>query len=57
MGAMLFKAKVLNVEMKNEDFLKIKSDDPKYSAVEYILVDPSCSGSGLSILQWEIFSK
>lgn len=29
------------------DFLAIDPKDPKYSKVEYILCDPSCSGSGM----------
>ena len=29
------------------DFLSIDPRDPKYSQVEYILCDPSCSGSGM----------
>jgi len=32
---------------KHQDFLKVRHDDPVYSNVEYILLDPSCSGSGI----------
>lgn len=34
------------LRMRNADFLRINPHDPLYSNVEYILVDPSCSGSG-----------
>lgn len=37
-----------NIELKNADFLKINPKDAKYSNVEYALVDPSCSGSGIT---------
>ncbi|XP_052082210.1 putative methyltransferase NSUN5C isoform X2 [Mytilus californianus] len=30
-----------------QDFLRVNPDDEKYKDVEYILVDPSCSGSGI----------
>ncbi|KAI0087310.1 S-adenosyl-L-methionine-dependent methyltransferase [Irpex rosettiformis] len=44
---MLSRAKCENVEAVNADFLTISPDDPKYSAVTHILLDPSCSGSGI----------
>ena len=30
----------------HQDFLALDPDDPIYSEVKYIIVDPSCSGSG-----------
>lgn len=37
-----------NVETVNGDFLDIDSNDPSYAEVRAILLDPSCSGSGIS---------
>ncbi|KAK6162004.1 hypothetical protein DH2020_001845 [Rehmannia glutinosa] len=34
------------VEVKHGDFLKLDPNDPSYSKVRAILLDPSCSGSG-----------
>ena len=34
------------VEAKCQDFLSVGPNDDKYRKVEYILVDPSCSGTG-----------
>lgn len=34
------------LRLRNADFLRINPQDPQYSNVGYILVDPSCSGSG-----------
>ncbi|KAF2077127.1 hypothetical protein CYY_001574 [Polysphondylium violaceum] len=36
-----------NIEAINDSFLNLRHDDPKYKDVEYILCDPSCSGSGI----------
>lgn len=36
-----------NVIPLNVDFLSLQSNDPKFSKVASILVDPSCSGSGV----------
>ncbi|KYQ89378.1 NOL1/NOP2/Sun family protein [Tieghemostelium lacteum] len=36
-----------NIETINDSFLNLKWDDPKFENVEYILCDPSCSGSGI----------
>ena len=36
-----------NVQAKCFDFLKIDPKDRKYANVQYILLDPSCSGSGM----------
>ncbi|KAF3446080.1 hypothetical protein FNV43_RR11259 [Rhamnella rubrinervis] len=35
-----------NIEILHADFLKLNSNDPSYSKVRAILLDPSCSGSG-----------
>jgi putative methyltransferase len=47
MKTLLAKAGAQCVETSCFDFLRVDPHDPKYSAVEYILVDPSCSGSGI----------
>ncbi|KAJ3990152.1 S-adenosyl-L-methionine-dependent methyltransferase [Lentinula detonsa] len=44
---MLSKAKCKNVEPVNADFLTVDPTDIKYSQVTHILLDPSCSGSGI----------
>ncbi|RHZ70851.1 hypothetical protein Glove_265g15 [Diversispora epigaea] len=41
------KAGCKNIEAIHESFLEANPLDPKYSRVEYILIDPSCSGSGI----------
>nr|GMD97771.1 probable 28S rRNA (cytosine-C(5))-methyltransferase [Ipomoea batatas] len=35
-----------NVQVMHEDFLNLNPEDPSYSKVRAILLDPSCSGSG-----------
>ncbi|KAH9966239.1 S-adenosyl-L-methionine-dependent methyltransferase [Lactifluus volemus] len=45
--AMLTRAGCNNVEPLNEDFLSTNFNDKKYSRVTHILLDPSCSGSGI----------
>lgn len=35
-------------EVKNADFLKINMNDKCYEKVEYVIVDPPCSGSGIA---------
>ncbi|CAG2209297.1 NSUN5 [Mytilus edulis] len=40
-------AGVTCVTTRCQDFLRVNPDDEKYQDVEYILVDPSCSGSGI----------
>lgn len=47
LGAMLARAGCKNVEAANVDFLTIDPSDPKYQRVTHILLDPSCSGSGI----------
>ncbi|KAJ1278549.1 hypothetical protein BS78_04G088100 [Paspalum vaginatum] len=37
-----------NIKTVNGDFLDIDSNDPSYAEVRAILLDPSCSGSGIS---------
>ncbi|THV02847.1 S-adenosyl-L-methionine-dependent methyltransferase [Dendrothele bispora CBS 962.96] len=44
---MLAKAKCKNVQPINADFLTVDPLDMKYSQVTHILLDPSCSGSGI----------
>ncbi|OCH95464.1 S-adenosyl-L-methionine-dependent methyltransferase [Obba rivulosa] len=44
---MLAKAHCRNVEPINADFLTVSPEDPKYKDVTHILLDPSCSGSGI----------
>ena len=46
MNSGLLKAGVLCVDSSNQDILTVDPTDSKYSKVEYIIVDPSCSGSG-----------
>ena len=47
MKSMLEKAGVFNCEVKHSDFLEILPSNPKYHQVTHILLDPSCSGSGI----------
>jgi 16S rRNA C967 or C1407 C5-methylase (RsmB/RsmF family) len=35
-----------NINLVHQDFLTVDPKDDRYKNVEYILVDPSCSGSG-----------
>ncbi|BGP43856.1 hypothetical protein JCM10450v2_008055 [Rhodotorula kratochvilovae] len=44
---MLKRADAKNVQPMNVDFLSLKPDDPKLKNVSHMLVDPSCSGSGI----------
>lgn len=37
-----------NIKIVNGDFLEIDNSDPSYAEVRAILLDPSCSGSGIS---------
>ncbi|KAH9068155.1 S-adenosyl-L-methionine-dependent methyltransferase [Lactarius deliciosus] len=45
--SMLARAGCNNVEALNGDFLSTDFEDEKYSRVTHILLDPSCSGSGI----------
>jgi putative methyltransferase len=40
-----------------KDFLSVKPYDDMYRNVEYILVDPSCSGSGKLLIIYIMFSS
>ncbi|KAM9786183.1 28S rRNA (cytosine-C(5))-methyltransferase [Neosynchiropus ocellatus] len=51
MSTLLLRAGVTCHQLANQDFLKVDPDSPQYKDVEYILLDPSCSGSGL-LLWW-----
>lgn len=44
---MIGKAACKNVTPVNTDFLTVDPSDPKYLPVTHILLDPSCSGSGI----------
>ncbi|XP_066321432.1 25S rRNA (cytosine-C(5))-methyltransferase NSUN5-like [Miscanthus floridulus] len=37
-----------NIQIVNGDFLEVDRNDPSYAEVRAILLDPSCSGSGMS---------
>ncbi|NXN37379.1 NSUN5 methyltransferase, partial [Rhinoptilus africanus] len=47
MNTMLMRAGVTSFQLAQQDFLTVDPADPKYSKVTYILLDPSCSGSGM----------
>ncbi|NXJ93294.1 NSUN5 methyltransferase, partial [Corythaixoides concolor] len=47
MNTMLMRAGVTSFQLAQQDFLTVDPGDPKYSRVTYILLDPSCSGSGM----------
>ncbi|KAM4737199.1 28S rRNA (cytosine-C(5))-methyltransferase [Anableps anableps] len=51
MSTLLLRAGVTCHQLANQDFLKVDPDDPQYKDVEYILLDPSCSGSGMVCLR------
>uniref|UniRef100_A0A1A8CYQ7 NOP2/Sun domain family, member 5 n=1 Tax=Nothobranchius kadleci TaxID=1051664 RepID=A0A1A8CYQ7_NOTKA len=51
MSTLLLRAGVTCHQLANQDFLKVDPDSPKYKDVEYILLDPSCSGSGMVCLR------
>lgn len=46
MSTLLLRAGVTCQQLANQDFLLVDPDSPQYKDVEYILLDPSCSGSG-----------
>lgn len=46
MSTMLVRAGVTCHQLAHQDFLATDPTDSKYSKVRYILLDPSCSGSG-----------
>ncbi|XP_066551524.1 28S rRNA (cytosine-C(5))-methyltransferase isoform X2 [Amia ocellicauda] len=47
MSTLLLRAGVTCHQLAHQDFLTVDPQDPRYSQVEYILLDPSCSGSGM----------
>ncbi|KAM5181555.1 28S rRNA (cytosine-C(5))-methyltransferase [Mantella aurantiaca] len=47
MSTLLLRAGVTCQELANQDFLTVNIGDPKYQKVSHVLVDPSCSGSGM----------
>lgn len=51
MSTLLLRAGVTCQQLANQDFLKVDPDNSQYKDVEYILLDPSCSGSGMVCLQ------
>jgi len=46
MHTQLKKTGVKCISVTHKDFLRVDPFNPMYKDVEYILVDPSCSGSG-----------
>lgn len=46
MATLLARAGVSCCELAERDFLAVSAADPRYQQVQYILLDPSCSGSG-----------
>lgn len=46
MATLLARAGVSCCELAEEDFLAVSPSDRRYRQVQYILLDPSCSGSG-----------
>uniref|UniRef100_A0A3P8T1G2 NOP2/Sun RNA methyltransferase 5 n=1 Tax=Amphiprion percula TaxID=161767 RepID=A0A3P8T1G2_AMPPE len=51
MSTLLLRAGVTCQQLANQDFLKVDPDGPQYRDVEFILLDPSCSGSGMVCLR------
>ncbi|NWW73875.1 NSUN5 methyltransferase, partial [Climacteris rufus] len=47
MNTLLTRAGVTGCQLAQQDFLTVDPGDPKYSRVTHILLDPSCSGSGM----------
>ncbi|XP_075627236.1 28S rRNA (cytosine-C(5))-methyltransferase isoform X1 [Balearica regulorum gibbericeps] len=47
MNTMLMRAGVTGFQLAQQDFLTVDPRDPKYSRVTHLLLDPSCSGSGM----------
>lgn len=46
MSTLLLRAGVTCQQLANQDFLKVDPESSDYKEVKYILLDPSCSGSG-----------
>ncbi|XP_062035656.1 28S rRNA (cytosine-C(5))-methyltransferase [Lepus europaeus] len=53
MATLLARAGVSCCELAEKDFLAVSPSDERYRQVEYILLDPSCSGSGMVTRQLE----
>nr|XP_004666246.1 28S rRNA (cytosine-C(5))-methyltransferase isoform X2 [Jaculus jaculus] len=53
MATLLARAGVSCCELAEKDFLAVLPSDQRYSQVQYILLDPSCSGSGMLSRQLE----
>ncbi|XP_069549928.1 28S rRNA (cytosine-C(5))-methyltransferase [Brachyistius frenatus] len=51
MSTLLLRAGITCQQLANQDFLKVDPDSPQYKDVEYVLLDPSCSGSGMVCLR------
>ncbi|XP_036910675.1 28S rRNA (cytosine-C(5))-methyltransferase [Sturnira hondurensis] len=47
MATLLARAGVSCCQLAEEDFLTVSPSDQRYRQVQYILLDPSCSGSGM----------
>uniref|UniRef100_A0A8C1U3D7 NOP2/Sun RNA methyltransferase 5 n=1 Tax=Cyprinus carpio TaxID=7962 RepID=A0A8C1U3D7_CYPCA len=54
MSTLLLRAGVTCHQLANQDFLKVDPQSSEYKEVEYILLDPSCSGSGMVCLRDEV---
>lgn len=54
MSTLLLRAGVTCHQLANQDFLKVDPQGSEYKEVEYILLDPSCSGSGMVCLRDEV---
>ncbi|XP_010891877.1 probable 28S rRNA (cytosine-C(5))-methyltransferase isoform X2 [Esox lucius] len=57
MSTLLLRAGVTCQQLANQDFLKVEPDALQYKDVKYILLDPSCSGSGMVCLRDEVSSS
>uniref|UniRef100_A0A8C6UH69 NOP2/Sun RNA methyltransferase 5 n=1 Tax=Neogobius melanostomus TaxID=47308 RepID=A0A8C6UH69_9GOBI len=51
MSTLLLRAGVTCHQLNHQDFLKVDPQAPEHREVEYILLDPSCSGSGMVCLR------
>uniref|UniRef100_UPI0037E71662 28S rRNA (cytosine-C(5))-methyltransferase isoform X2 n=1 Tax=Semicossyphus pulcher TaxID=241346 RepID=UPI0037E71662 len=51
MSTLLLRAGVTCQQLAHQDFLKVDPDSSQFKNVEYILLDPSCSGSGMVCLR------
>ncbi|XP_072514449.1 28S rRNA (cytosine-C(5))-methyltransferase [Salminus brasiliensis] len=50
MSTLLLRAGVTCQQLANQDFLKVDPLSPEYKEVKHVLLDPSCSGSGMVCL-------